>query len=75
MSYGLAHNLGFLGECVAHTTRFCIRPPISRQSVLLLGARRQFSNQKLRNELGWKPAVPFEDGVQKTIAWFRASGS
>lgn len=25
---------------------------------------------KIGNELGWKPATPFEQGIRKTIAWF-----
>jgi nucleoside-diphosphate-sugar epimerase len=71
LPYGRAHRLGFLGECIAHATGFRVRPPISRLSVLLLGGRRRFSNQKLRNELGWKPATSFKEGLQKTIEWFR----
>jgi dTDP-glucose 4,6-dehydratase len=27
---------------------------------------------KARKELGWKPAVDFEDGMKKTIAWYRS---
>jgi 2-alkyl-3-oxoalkanoate reductase len=73
ISRNLAHNLGFLGECVAHATGFRVRPPVTRLSVLLLGGRRRFSNQKLRNELNWKPRVAFADGIQRTIDWFRTT--
>jgi len=24
-----------------------------------------------RTELGWEPTVPFEEGLERTIAWFR----
>ncbi len=27
---------------------------------------------KARKELGWEPRVKFEDGIQKTIAWYRS---
>ena len=27
---------------------------------------------KARTELGWKPTVDFEDGMKKTIAWYRS---
>lgn len=27
--------------------------------------------EKARRELGWKPTTEFEDGLQKTVAWFR----
>ena len=26
---------------------------------------------KIRNELGWQPQMTFEDGIEKTIAWFQ----
>ena len=26
---------------------------------------------KARKELGWRPRIEFEDGVKKTIAWYR----
>ena len=73
LPYGRAHLLGFLGECVAHATGFRIRPPVTRLSVLLLGGRRRFSNQKLRNDLGWKPTTSFKEGLQKTVEWFRTA--
>jgi len=25
---------------------------------------------KVRRELGWAPAIPFEDGLERTIAWY-----
>jgi len=25
---------------------------------------------KMRNELGWSPAEPFEQGIRKTVAWY-----
>ncbi len=34
--------------------------------------RRYFiDSSKIRNELGWKPAVPFEEGIRSTILWYR----
>jgi nucleoside-diphosphate-sugar epimerase len=73
LSYPAAHNLGFLCECIAHMTRFKIQPPITRLSALLLGGRRRFSNQKLREELGWHPIVRSEEGIERTIEWFRST--
>lgn len=71
VSRGLAHNLGFLGECVAHATGFSVRPPLTRLSVLLLAGDRRFPNEKLRSELGWNPAVAFDDGIQRTATWHK----
>ena len=33
--------------------------------------RYSLSIKKLRTELGWEPKVKFEDGMQKTIEWFK----
>jgi UDP-glucose 4-epimerase len=32
---------------------------------------KEVSAEKARQELGWRPTVRFEDGLQKTIEWFR----
>ena len=29
---------------------------------------------KLNNELGWKPSLQFEEGLEKTIDWYLANG-
>ena len=26
--------------------------------------------QKLKNELGWEPSLQFEEGIEKTVAWY-----
>ena len=26
---------------------------------------------KIERELGWRPAVPFEDGLRETVQWYR----
>ena len=33
---------------------------------------KEVSAAKALNELGWKASVPFEEGLQQTIDWFRA---
>lgn len=32
--------------------------------------RYAIDSSKLNNELGWKPSVTFEEGIQKTIEWY-----
>jgi UDP-glucuronate decarboxylase len=34
-------------------------------------ARRKPDISRIQMELGWSPKVPFEDGLDKTIAWYR----
>jgi dTDP-glucose 4,6-dehydratase len=36
--------------------------------------RYALSSEKLMHETGWKAQVPFEEGLQATIDWYRANG-
>jgi nucleoside-diphosphate-sugar epimerase len=29
---------------------------------------------RARRDLGWKPEVPFEVGIERTVAWYRQAG-
>jgi dTDP-glucose 4,6-dehydratase len=35
--------------------------------------RYALDSSKIRRELGWRPQVSFEDGIRKTIEWYRAN--
>lgn len=35
--------------------------------------RYALDSSKIRRELGWTPAVTFEEGIRKTIAWYQAN--
>ncbi len=35
--------------------------------------RYALSSEKLMRETGWKPEVPFEEGLKATIDWYRAN--
>ena len=37
--------------------------------------RYALSTDKLTRETGWAPQVPFEQGLQATIDWYRANGA
>jgi farnesol dehydrogenase len=48
------------------------KPPIiSRQRVISVFADRTFDITKARTELGYEPQVSLEEGVAKTVEWFR----
>jgi len=32
--------------------------------------RYAIDSSKLMNELGWKPSLQFEEGIEKTVAWY-----
>jgi nucleoside-diphosphate-sugar epimerase len=37
--------------------------------------RHRFSNQKLKEKLGWKPAIPMSDALQRYYAYQRNGSS
>jgi len=37
--------------------------------------RYLLDSTRIRSELGWKPAVPFDDGLAATVAWYAANRS
>tara|TARA_B110000003_G_scaffold23169_1_gene22234 strand:- start:414 stop:689 length:276 start_codon:yes stop_codon:yes gene_type:complete len=32
--------------------------------------RYAIDSSKLKDELGWKPSLQFEEGIEKTVAWY-----
>ena len=74
LSYRQAHLLGFAGECIAHLSGFRCCPPLSRLSALLIGGKRGYRADKIRNELGWKPSRTMAEGMKGTISWYLQKG-
>ncbi len=37
--------------------------------------RYALDSSKARRELGWAPEIPFDRGLEETVAWYRANGS
>lgn len=35
--------------------------------------RYALNNRKIRDELGWKPVVGFQEGMARTVAWYKAN--
>ena len=35
--------------------------------------RYSLDSTKIRKELGWKPEVTFEEGIKKTIEWYKSN--
>ncbi len=49
-------------------------PPLSRAGVAFFSESRHFSTTRAEVELGFKAQVGIQEGVGKTIAWYRATG-
>ena len=70
--FGLAMRFAFLKEAFAKLLRRREPPTITRFIVYLVGRRTEYSIAKARRELGWRPQVNIQDGVQRSLAWFHA---
>jgi nucleoside-diphosphate-sugar epimerase len=46
-------------------------PLLSRQAVHVLGRDQDFSNEKARSLLGWRPRTDYPAGLDATLAWLR----
>ena len=71
---GLARTLTRVSENVFRLLRRKEAPLLSSARFKFLGLNLDFSIDKARRELGYLPQVPFELGMQHTVAWFREQG-
>lgn len=46
-------------------------PPFTRAMVVLMAADQVLDTSRIRDELGWRPEVAFEEGMRRTAAWHR----
>jgi nucleoside-diphosphate-sugar epimerase len=53
---------------------FGINPPIFRRRVDIYRKNRAFDISKARKELGYKPKVSLEEGIKKTVEWYKKGG-
>jgi len=50
------------------------RPFLTFYAVLSVGNVRILVNDRTRSRLSWSPQVGFEEGVERTVAWWRQTG-
>ena len=53
---------------------FGIDPPLHRRRVDFFRKTRSFDIGRARRELGFEPRVGLEEGLARTVAWYRAEG-
>jgi nucleoside-diphosphate-sugar epimerase len=68
--YGVAYGAGFVLECVGHLLRSRRPPMVTRYAVWLAGRRCFFETKKIREQLGWRPRVSYEEGIPLTVRWY-----
>jgi len=49
-------------------------PPVDHRKVDFFVINRAYSIRRAKEELGWKPAVKFKNGIRQTIEWYREKG-
>ncbi len=60
--------------CEAVCTPLGIEPPLYRRRVDFFTKSRAFRIDRARRELGYAPAVGLDDGIRRTLAWYREQG-
>jgi len=48
--------------------------PLSRTGAAFFSEDRRFTTAKARQELVYKPQIELEEGIRRTVAWYRAEG-
>lgn len=67
--YPIAYSAGWCMERFYALRGWPSRPLITRTATSLLGTDQEFPNDKARRELGFVPAVDFDEGMQRVAAW------
>ena len=67
--YGVAYSAGFLMELFGHMVGRKSPPLVTRYSAWLLGRQVFFSSEKIQRELGWHPAVGYDEGIDRAVRW------
>jgi len=73
--YRLGLLLGATAETGSRLARRQAAPPLTRFGLQLLGGENRFSIARARTELGFAPQVMMNEGVRRSVEWFRARAS
>ena len=60
--------------CEAVCAPFGIAPPIYRRRVDFFRKSRAFDISRARRELGYRPRVSLDEGLRRTLEWYREHG-
>ncbi|HZZ82369.1 MAG TPA: NAD-dependent epimerase/dehydratase family protein [Gemmataceae bacterium] len=68
--YWAAIRFAFVKELFARMM-FSSKPPtVTRRAIYLIGRSTQYSTEKAKTQLGWKPEIDIREGVRRTLEWF-----
>jgi nucleoside-diphosphate-sugar epimerase len=69
--YRFALVAGATAETVGKRLGWESPPPLMRYGLQLLGGENQFVISKARRELGFNPQVSMDEGVRRSVEWFK----
>jgi nucleoside-diphosphate-sugar epimerase len=69
--YGVAFAAGYALEAAFRFWRLQQPPFATRYGIWLLGRELVYSTRKAEQQLGWRPSISFEEGVRRTVEWYR----
>ena len=72
-SFAAAWNAARLFEATHRALRLRGRPLLTRHAVYLLGRNQEFPIDRLTQDLDFRPAVSFEEGITRSAAWVHDS--
>jgi nucleoside-diphosphate-sugar epimerase len=72
--YPLAYALCLLWERYSKWSKGQLPPAFNRRRCAAEWKGNRYSNQKLREELGWKPRVPMQQAMEAFLAQFESNG-
>lgn len=70
--YGLMHGTAW--ACERLLVPLGVEPPLHVRRVRFFRNNRAFSIEKARRVLGFEPKVGLEEGMRRTVDWYRAKG-
>jgi nucleoside-diphosphate-sugar epimerase len=68
--YRLVYAAAFLLEAQGRLTRRVQPPLISRYATWLMGRSLEYSTEKARTRLGWKPAHTYPESIERSVRWY-----
>jgi len=69
--YRLAYAAGLAMEMWGRLRGQASPPRVTRYGAWLLGRHLEYSTEKARARLGWRPALGYRESIERTIRWFR----
>jgi len=69
--YPVAYAAAVVMELTWKTLRKKTRPLLTTYTVKNLGSRLKFSISKAERELGWRPKIPYKEGLRRTMEWVK----